>query len=93
MDMVKKSITLTEQQNGWIKEQVKQGRYSNDSEVLRDLIRQESERREHLHTLQQLLVAGERSGVSDRSASEILQDALERRRHGTDVSTDSSSSE
>ena len=40
MPMVKKSISLTEQQDGWIKAQIKTGHYGNESEVVRDLIRQ-----------------------------------------------------
>ena len=40
MPMVKKSISLTEQQDGWIKAQIKTGHYGNESEVVRDLIRE-----------------------------------------------------
>lgn len=40
MPMVKKSLSLTEQQDGWIKAQIKSGHYGNESEVVRDLIRE-----------------------------------------------------
>ena len=40
MPMVKKSISVTEQQDIWISSQIKTGRYGNESEVVRDLIRE-----------------------------------------------------
>jgi antitoxin ParD1/3/4 len=39
MTTVRKTITLTDTQNDWIKAQIDSGAYTNDSEVLRDLIR------------------------------------------------------
>lgn len=41
MGMVKKSITVTDQQNEWIQSQLSVGKYASDSELLRDLIRKE----------------------------------------------------
>lgn len=73
MKIVKKSITLTQQQDDWIKSQVAQGLYGNDSEVLRDLIRREQERRDELEALRQALIVGERSGVSPESPEQILK--------------------
>ena len=40
MPMVKKSISVTEQQDAWISVQIETGRYGNESEVVRDLIRE-----------------------------------------------------
>ena len=42
--MVKKSISVTEQQNAWINAQIETGRYGNESEVVRDLIRERQSR-------------------------------------------------
>ena len=39
MTTVRKTITVTNSQNDWIKAQVDSGFYTNDSEALRDLIR------------------------------------------------------
>ena len=39
MATVRKTITLTDQQDDWIKAQVEGGHYTNDSEYIRDLIR------------------------------------------------------
>jgi putative addiction module CopG family antidote len=44
MATVRKTITLTDQQDDWIKAQVEGGHYTNDSEYIRDLIRREQER-------------------------------------------------
>ena len=41
MATVRKTITLTDQQDDWIKAQVEGGKYTNDSEYTRDLIRRE----------------------------------------------------
>ena len=40
MPMVKKSISVTCQQDSWIKAQIKTGHYGNESEVVRELIRE-----------------------------------------------------
>ena len=39
-----KAIALNDKQDGWIKAQIDAGRYTNDSEYIRDLIRREQER-------------------------------------------------
>jgi len=44
MTTVRKTITLTAQQDKWVKQQVDAGGYTNDSEYIRDLIRREQER-------------------------------------------------
>lgn len=44
MSTVRKTITLTSQQDEWIKAQISAGHYTNDSEYVRDLIRKEQER-------------------------------------------------
>jgi putative addiction module CopG family antidote len=38
--MVKKSISVTQQQDAWVSAQIETGRYGNESEVVRDLIRE-----------------------------------------------------
>ncbi|MFT4974962.1 MAG: antitoxin ParD1/3/4 [Myxococcota bacterium] len=85
MKLVKKSVTLTQQQDDWIKSQVSKGLYANDSEVLRDLIRREQERRDGLEALRQALVEGERSGVSPYTPEQILEQARARIRKIDDV--------
>lgn len=62
MSMHRKTITLTEQQEDWVKAQIKSGHFGNDSEYIRDLIRRDQQAKERLATLRQALVEGEASG-------------------------------
>lgn len=62
MATVRKTITVTDQQDHWISAQVQAGRFTNDSELIRDLIRREQERATGLEALREALMEGERSG-------------------------------
>lgn len=83
MPMVKKSISVTDQQDRWIKSQIKTGHYGNESEVIRELIRErqlrDQETPAEIEAIRAALIEGEESGFSDRSVDEIWEDA--RRRH------------
>ncbi len=62
MATVRKTITVTDQQNSWIASQVHNGRFTNDSELIRELIRREQERTVEREAVRQALIEGERSG-------------------------------
>jgi len=62
MGTVRKTITLTDQQDAWIKTQIISGHYTNDSEYIRDLIRREQERSTNIEAIRAALVEGEASG-------------------------------
>ncbi|MDB5440931.1 MAG: type toxin-antitoxin system ParD family antitoxin [Caulobacteraceae bacterium] len=62
MGAVRKTITLTEQQDAWIAAQVSAGHYTNDSEAIRDLIRREQARSAGVESIRQALIEGEQSG-------------------------------
>ena len=62
MTTVRKTITLTRQQDAWVKSQVEIGAYANDSEIIRDLIRREQERTAEIETLRAALIEAENSG-------------------------------
>ncbi len=78
MSMTRKTITVTDQMDKWIKAQIRCGRYGNDSEYVRDLIRRDQELRLAELKLGELIDAADAGGLSDLSASEIWEDALER---------------
>ncbi len=59
MGTVRKTITVTDQQDAWIKAQIDSGNYTNDSELIRDLIRREQDRSAAIRTA---LIEGEQSG-------------------------------
>ncbi|NWE43226.1 type II toxin-antitoxin system ParD family antitoxin [Pseudomonas yamanorum] len=62
MATVRKTITVTDQQDGWIKAQIEAGHYTNDSEYIRDLIRREQERSAEVDAIRAALLEGEASG-------------------------------
>ena len=62
MSMHRKTITLTRQQDDWVKGQIESGHFGNDSEYIRDLIRRDQQAKERLATLRQALTEGEASG-------------------------------
>lgn len=88
MPMVKKSISVTDQQDRWIKAQIKTGHYGNESEVVRELIRErqlrDQETPAEIEAIRAALLEGEERGFGDRSVDEIWEDARQRHRakHG-----------
>ncbi len=76
MAIVKKSISVTEQQNDWIKAQIETGHYGNESEVVRDLIRERQLREQDtpagIKAIRAKLLEAETSGFAKQSAEEIL---------------------
>jgi len=84
MGMVKKSISVTEQQDGWIKAQIKTGHFGNESEIIRELIRERQLREQESFTeveaIRAALIEGEQSGFSDLSVDEIWESARLRHR-------------
>jgi len=76
MSMQRKTITITNQMENWVKSQVNSGKYGNDSEYFRDLVRCDQERKQAEMQLIGLLGEAESSGLSQRSAQEIW-DAVE----------------
>lgn len=84
MTVVRKTITLTEQQGEWVKTRIATGDFTNDSEYFRDLIRRDQARNAELEVIRAALVEGEQSGVSPRSVEDILKAARARlKRDGT----------
>lgn len=78
MAMVKKSITVTDQQDSWIKAQIEMGHYGNESEVLRELIRERQQREQEssreIELIRAKLIQAEKSGFTEQSSTEILKE-------------------
>jgi antitoxin ParD1/3/4 len=81
MATVRKTITLTNQQDDWIKSQVEGGDYTNDSEYIRDLIRREQGRGAEIEAVRAALIEGEKSGKPKRFDASAFKRKL-RRAHG-----------
>lgn len=75
MTMHRKTITLTEQQNHWVKGQIETGNFGNDSEYIRDLIRRDQKSQERIATLRQALMDGEASGPTRPLDMEAIKKA------------------
>ena len=75
---IRKTITVTEPQDQWIKSQIGAGHYTNDSEYIRDLIRKDQERSSKIAAMQKLVDEAREGGVSELSMSEIRELALQR---------------
>lgn len=64
MGTKRKTISVTEHQDNWIKAQIESGGYTNDSEYIRDLIRRDQANQADLETIRAALIEGEESGES-----------------------------
>ena len=80
MGTVRKTITLTDRQDQWIKAQIAAGRFTNDSEYIRDLIRRDHERSTGLEALQAAVREGLDSGPSDKTVPSIMEEVEARLR-------------
>jgi len=78
MTMQRKTITITDQMESWVKAQVDSGQYGNDSEYFRDLIRRDQERRVAATQLRSMLDEAEASGTNNRTVEEIWAEAEKR---------------
>ena len=78
MGMVKKSISVTEQQDSWIKAQLRTGHFGNESELIRERQMREQETPAQIEAICAALIEGEQSGFTDRSVDEIWEDARRR---------------
>lgn len=79
MPMIKKSITVTDQQEQWIQAQMASGHYASDSEVLRDLIRKEQMRNAQIESIRKELIKAECRGFTDKSPKDIMQAVIKRK--------------
>jgi len=80
MATIRKTITLSDHQDAWIKSQIARGAFTNDSEYIRDLVRRDQESEDTLSHLRDAIAEGLESGVSDRSLDEIWAEGEERAR-------------
>ncbi|WP_370033052.1 type II toxin-antitoxin system ParD family antitoxin [Qipengyuania mesophila] len=75
MPTIRKTITLSDTQDAWIKAQIRRGAFTNDSEYIRDLVRRDQEAQAKFAGLKQVIAEGLESGVSERSLDAIWAEA------------------
>ena len=78
MSTTRKTITVTNQQNNWIKAQIATGEFTNDSEYIRNLIRRDQTRKTEILAIRSALIEGEESGVSDRTPEDVKAEVKRR---------------
>ncbi|MCR9221070.1 MAG: type II toxin-antitoxin system ParD family antitoxin [Alphaproteobacteria bacterium] len=79
--MIKKSITITQQQAAWIEARIASGDYASDSEVVREALREKQHRAAEIDRIRAALIQGEASGFSEAGKEDIrraVKDALAR---------------
>jgi antitoxin ParD1/3/4 len=74
MAVVRKTVTVTAQQDKWIKAQIESGYFTNDSEYLRSLIRQDQASSAKSLNLKQALKEGLESGIGEKNLPEIMRE-------------------
>jgi len=72
------NISLPDQMKSWVEAQSNDGRYSNASDYVRDLIRRDQVRMEKITNMQRLVEEGFASGISDDTMDDIWKRALKR---------------
>lgn len=70
--MATMNISLPDAMKNWVEAQAASGRYSNASDVVRDLIRREQERADKIAVMQQVVDEGRASGLSQMSVEDII---------------------
>ncbi len=71
--MATMNVSLPDLMKEWVEEQVNEGLYSNASDYIRDLIRQDQDALIKRELLINALKKGEQSGISKRTMDDIWQ--------------------
>ncbi len=85
MSIVRKTISSTTQRDHRASAQIAAGRFTNDNEYIRDLIRRDQESPAPFATHQAAIQEGLDSGTSDRTISQIIGEAEARFRQSGDL--------
>ena len=75
MATIRKTITLTDKQDQWIKAQIAAGKFTNNSEYIRDLVRRDQEQNTQFTALKQAIQEGLDSNISDKTVREVWEEA------------------
>jgi len=78
MSTIRKTLTFTEQQDKWIKAQIQGGEFTNESEYIRHLIREDQARNKRFTALQESIQEGIDSGISEKTVKDIMNEVQSR---------------
>lgn len=73
--MARQSISLTEPNDEWLKDQVKSNEYSSKSELANDLVRQARQQHQQIDLIRMKREKAERNGFTNDTQEEILAQA------------------
>ena len=76
MGTTRKTITVTKQQDKWIKAQIDGGDFTNDSEYIRDLIRRDQARQFEVDAIRGELIKGEESGQPQAFNGDLFKEQM-----------------
>lgn len=83
--MATMNISLPSPMRDWVEQQIKGGRYSNNSDYVRELIRRDQEQHDKVLVLQQAITKGLESGLDGKlDMNEIKQLAREQAQLNSD---------
>ena len=80
MATVRKTITLTDKQDDWIKAQIRNGSFTNESEYIRDLVRRDQNQNAEFLATKAAIEDGFKSGISDMDVSDLMREVEDRMR-------------
>jgi antitoxin ParD1/3/4 len=80
MATVRKTITLTEKQDDWIKSQIKNGGFTNESEYIRYLLKRDQSQNAEVMTTKAAIEYGFKSGISEMDVLDIIKEVEDRMR-------------
>lgn len=84
MGIIRKTISITDRHEQWIKAQIEAGRFTNDSEYFRDLLRKDEERSQEFELTKAAIAKGLHSGVSNRGVNDIWQQAIDEHKNANE---------
>ena len=76
MSTTRKTITVTDQQDSWIKAQIAAGQFTNDSEYIRDLIRRDQASKAEIDAIRGELIKGEQSGEPQPFEGDLFKEEM-----------------
>ncbi len=85
MPMVKRTYSITEKLDQYVKGRIQSGEYATDSEYLRELIRRDQEENKEIAYIRSKLIKAEKSGFIDQSREDMLKDFKDELRANGDL--------
>ncbi|MFN4056500.1 MAG: type II toxin-antitoxin system ParD family antitoxin [Alishewanella aestuarii] len=76
--MATMNVSLPDSMKQWVELQAKDGRYSNASDYVRELIRRDQEQAAKIAQLQQRVSEGFASGTGERTMAQLAAEAMAR---------------